>query len=699
MTISAETEISPTYPTAMEPSRILSLLILFVLVSATGRAQQTDDYEILQKEVRVSMPDGTELWGCLTMPEAAQDGQKFPALLVYDPYAGGCSLTYYYEGPQAKRGYVVGYFHVRGSGLSEGTFFDREYSQQELDDAVELIEWLATQPWSTGKVGMYGWSWSGFNALQVAMMKPEGLEAIIANVATENIYHEDVHYADGIFRFDEYNTFADLNLIYTPPPLDPTDEQLLRQRFDRPPLSLKYLKEQKDGPFWRKSIRLDENPDTLSVPTYMMGGWYDGYRSSIPRILEHAKVPAKALIGPWEHSLETHEPAADLPKMMLRWWDYWLKGKETGVMGDPDLIAYMRAPYLPAANTDTIPGRWQGVDNWPPDGLEESTWYLSPDRQLTPEAAPSDTLLHRYIPTAGSEAGIWWGNVLPDQRAADAHSMIFETGEFKNEKAILGRPTAKLYVSAPARHANWVVKLSDVAPDGSVTLITGAAINGTHRNSSVNPEWMEPGKKYELKIPLHFTSWIFKPGHRMRVSVSNAGWPMFWPSPYSMITSLYTGSANPSSIGIPMVTLDSPEESERIAGLVGSRNVKATPASEYELKPHDDPGGWVGPAEIIRRQGAAETQVVISQTDSTENYFNTVEVVYTLSDDDPAHAEVEGTSVIELYDGDRVTVWEGVTTIISDEKHFYYRHLRTLWQDGKQIRQKKWEETVKREFQ
>jgi len=170
------------------------------------------------------------------------------------------------------------------------------------------------------------------------------------------------------------------------------------------------------------------------------------------------------VIGPWAHSLETPKPEADLAGLMVRWWDYWLKDEHTGVMDDPDLITYMRTPYLPAAATDTIPGQWQKVEQWPPDNDRRTTYYLSPGHELQRTKSLSDTLKLRYIPTAGAEAGIWWGDVLADQRPAEARSLTFETSPFKKEQALLGRPQARLWVSATARHANWIVRLSDVAP-------------------------------------------------------------------------------------------------------------------------------------------------------------------------------------------------------------------------------------------
>lgn len=673
------------------------MIVLFTQSKTVGQSSNFE-YEIDQREVYVSMQDGTELWGCLTYPEAVENGEKFPALLVFDPYAGDCSLTYYYEGPQAEKGYVVGYFHVRGSGRSEGTFMDREYSEQELDDAIQLIDWLANQSWSTGNVGMYGWSWSGFNALQVAMKKPNALKAIIANVATEDLYHEDVHYADGIFRFGTYNMFADLNLIYTPPPLNPTDEILLNKRFNQPPLSLRYLREQKDGGFWRKSIRLDQNPDLLTVPTYLIGGYYDGYRSAVPRTLAHAEGPVKAVLGPWVHNLEEPEPTADLTKLMVRWWDHWLKEKDTGVMNDPDLMTYLRAPYLPSARVDTIPGRWQAIKNWPPENLYEESFYLTADQSMNSDVANSDSLQLRYLPTDGAEANIWWGDVISDQRDAESHSLFFETSPFEEEKAILGQPESNLWVSASATHANWIVRLSDVAPDGTITRITGAAKNGTHRDSSMNPELLEPGKIYELQFPLHFTSWIIKPGHKLRVSISNATWPMFWPTPYKMITSLFVGAEYASSIQIPFIEIAPDSESEKVATLIGSKNISKD--GDRQLSDHSGmSGSWAGPSKIIRDEAKAETTVIYSEADSTSNPRTYLEVVYKVNDYDPSNASVMGKSEIDLENGGNRYRWKGTTTIKSDSTNFYYRHVRTLLMNDEEIRRNVWDEIIRREYQ
>ena len=128
----------------------------------------------------------------------------------------------------------------------------------------------------------------------------------------------------------------------------------------------------------------------------------------------------------------------------------------------------------------------------------------------------------KYVPTVGVEAGFWWGELLSDPRPVDAFSLVYDSEPLENEVAILGRPHALLRASASAPLANWFARLSDVAPDGTVTQITGAGLNGAQRESMTNPRDLEPGRFYPLDIEMHLTSWVFPKGHRIRVAISNS---------------------------------------------------------------------------------------------------------------------------------------------------------------------------------
>ena len=141
----------------------------------------------------------------------------------------------------------------------------------------------------------------------------------------------------------------------------------------------------------------------------------------------------------------------------------------------------------------------------------------------------------------GVEAGFWWGELLSDVRPVDAFSLVYDSAPLHGELAILGRPLRIFKPPPTAPLANWFARLSDVAPDGTVTQITGAGINGAQRESMTEPRDLSPGKIYPLDIEMHLASWVFPKGHRIRVAISNALWPMILPTPYTMTTSLELG--------------------------------------------------------------------------------------------------------------------------------------------------------------
>jgi uncharacterized protein len=175
------------------------------------------------------------------MPDGGKAGEKFPAVLEYHPYRkddGTAERDYSLYSYFVRRGYICARVDIRGFGSSEGIPTDREYSEQEQLDGLEIIAWLAHQPWSNGNVGMMGISWSGFNSLQMAMRHAPELKAIIAVDATAELFHDDVHYVDGMAHIDEFELNMDLAPGMTGAPDYTLDEKVLGPRFDAPPWSL-----------------------------------------------------------------------------------------------------------------------------------------------------------------------------------------------------------------------------------------------------------------------------------------------------------------------------------------------------------------------------------------------------------------------------------------------------------------------------
>jgi putative CocE/NonD family hydrolase len=650
------------------------------------------------------MPDGVRLAVDLYVPTGGEASERFPVLLEYTPYRKTESrgrnwplFSYFVE-----RGYLVARVNIRGTGNSEGRLIPYEYSDQELDDGEAVIDWLAQSNWSNGNVGMFGISWGGFNAIQLAVRNPPALKAIIAVDATDDLYQEDVHYMDGIIHMDSWFMTQDLDNARPGAPDYVIDEDYFRNRFDTEPWTLTYTAEQRDGPFWDRASARDKHQQ-IRIPSLHIGGWYDGYRDSLPRMLEHVKAPVKALIGPWAHAWP-HEP---YPKPGIewrfegvRWFDQWLKNRDTGILDEPRFAVYVRDWHPPGPYLEQAPGYWRWEDGWPIERSRERRLY--PQDNHTLADSPSTATRHelRYIPSIGIEAGgpvLWWGDVAHDQRGTDAFSLVYDSDPLPENVEILGHPKALLRVAADAPQANWFVRISDVAPDGSVTLVTGAGFNGTHRDSARAPAAIVPGEEMALEIELHFTSWVFPKGHRMRLAIANAQWPMMWPTPYLMTTSLRLGGTDGSYLDLPVVPrgesrapgFRSPTESPRLAG--------------FESVDDGTTSGYGEISSVERNPQTGEVVAVASNSGETRYPWGSEtdreRIEHRTSDAHPENTSMTGTHQLEVSLPGRILRWEAELEFRSDRQNFHYFYVRKLFENGKLLREKSWTRSIPRDFQ
>jgi predicted acyl esterase len=653
-------------------------------------------YGVRMEQAWIPMKDGVRLAATLYMPDGAKAGEKFPALLEYLPYRkddGTAAGDYPKHSYFARRGYVSVRVDIRGFGASEGSPPEREYSEQEQVDGEQVIWWLAHQAWSNGNVGMFGISWGGFTALQMAMRHAPGLKAILATDATAELFHDDVHYVDGMAHIDEFELNMDMAEGWTGAPAYTLDEKVLGPRFETPPWSLLYLKHQRDGPFWHEPVRPLKD---ITIPSFLIGGLLDGYRDNVPDMLMHASGPVKAIVGPWNHTFPYDAvpgPQIEWRNEAVRWFDHWLKGRDTGVEHDPRLVIYMQHWHAPDPNLEKVPGEWRREDLWPPKDARASTLFLQSNHLLGESVAQPDTHQLKYVPSIGVEAGFWWGELLSDPRPVDAFSLVYDSAPLPENVAILGRPHALLRASATAPLADWFARLSDVAPDGTVTQITGAGINGAQRDSMSEPHDLEPGKVYPLDIELHLTSWVFPKGHRIRVAISNALWPMMLPTPYSMTTSLELGGADGSRIVLPVV----PEH--------GAAAPAFSPPEPSEERTDIKSEGFPWPGEwIVERDEARHKTTVRWKGQESAEYPWGKEIDYEnlTYDADDARPEIcsvrgEAESVFTLKG--RTLTWRGHLLVTTDQKNFYYMYTRELLRDGTMIKSKTWQETIARDHQ
>jgi putative CocE/NonD family hydrolase len=670
------------------------LLALALAAAISLRADSLYQYQMTRGEL--SLRDGTRLAVTWWKPTPKTADEKFPVLLEYLPYrkddsfyARDYPLYDYY----ARRGFILAKVDIRGTGGSTGPLPPREYSEIELDDGVEVIAQLAKLPAANGNVGMWGISWGGFNSIQVAMRKPPALKAIIALHATDDLYHDDVRYIDGGLHLDPYTLQIDHENGLPRTPEYQLDSAYFRDRFEAYPWVLTYLKQRVDGEFWRKN-GLRYRPDALTIPAYFIGGLLDGYRDMPLRALDYLKAPVKVEIGPWNHAWpDDGEPGPNYEwrDRAVRWWNQWLRGQDTGLLAEPPLLIFQRGGHLPDRNQRVTPGAWR-FEDWPIAGSVRQSWYLEPDGQLLPRAGGiAGDLQLRYRPGGGTAAGDWWGEPTGDMARDDAGSLTFTSPPLEQPLAIAGLPRILLAARAGAPLANWTARLEDVAPDGQVSLVTGGVINGTQYRSRITPERLEPGRNYPLDFELHFTTWTFRPGHRIRVAVSNAQFPMIWPTPFPMVTALQAGTRG-TRIELPVIPLTSAYPVPRLP--------PSQPRASRPDVVHHEVGG--GKDQVIYQPVTGTTTVEWSAPSAWSigriRFDYTEDEVYRTSDRDPSHSSFYGRATHRIRPPGRDLLLETIIDIQSDSTRFRVTVRRTISSAGKVLRRKQWDEAIPRDF-
>jgi uncharacterized protein len=513
------------------------------------------------ENIFIPLADGTKLAARLWLPVDATKS-PVPALLEYLPYrkTDGTherdALTHPWL---AGHGYAAIRVDMRGNGDSEGLMED-EYTSQELGDAVEVIAWLARQKWCSGKVGMFGISWGGFNALQVAALQPPELKAIVTLCSTDDRYEDDIHYKGGTL-LNENLGWAATMLSYSSRPPDPRHvgakwKKIWLQRLSHQPFLLAtWLKHPHRDAYWKHGS-ICENYNKVTVPVLAVGGWNDAYSNAIPRMMKNLRCPRKAIIGPWAHKyphFAVPGPRIGFLQEMLRWWDTHLKDKSTGIMQEPDYRVYVMNAYKPDALPDHIDGRWIGENYWGLGNVSTKTWFLTAQGMAAEKAAEKPFAI-KSAQTTGFDGGeycvIWLGPEFPgDQARDDAQSITFESPALSADLDIVGQPAITLDFSVDKPVAHVAVRLNAVWPTGEVSRLTYQLQNLCMRDSRELPMPLEPGKRYRIKIKLDDVAWRMPKGHKLRLSISTNYFPMMWPAPEAATLTVYAGT---SEIHIPV---------------------------------------------------------------------------------------------------------------------------------------------------
>lgn len=654
----------------------------------------------------IPMSDGTRLAARIWLPVDAEEN-PVPAILEYLPYRknDGTVLRDSIRHPYfAGHGYASVRVDMRGSGDSDGIMYD-EYLPQEQEDAVEVLRWLGQQPWCTGAVGIIGKSWGGFNGLQIAACQPPELKAVISVYSTDDRYADDVHYMGGCVLGSDMLAWASAMLVYNARPPDPRyvgdrwREMWLERMEKTPPYIEAWLQHQRRDAFWKQGS-VCEDYANIECAVYAVGGWADAYTNAVLRLLEGLPGPRKGLIGPWAHEypeVATPGPAIGFLQECLRWWDYWLKGIDNGIMDEPMLRTWIQESVPPRTHYAFRSGRWVADPAWPSPHVQTQTLWLNENR-LETAPAPQKALRHRGTQVTGVDAGVWCpygrpGEMPPDQRAEDGRSLSFTSDPLEEPVDILGFPEVTLSVAVDRPYALLAVRLCDVAPNAESTLVSWGLLNLTHRESHEHPAPLELGQRYTVTVQLNAAGYSLPAGHRWRVAVSPTYWPHAWPSPEPVTLTVFSGES--SWLGLP-VRPSRPED----AALAPFQPPEHAPtlASEvlrtagFERRVHRDL--VEGRLRLVIETDAGRRRLVSDRLEFGGHGTDT----YNIVEGDPLSASVRCDRTATLGRGEWQVRVETSSLMSADATHFHLTNTLDAYEGDTRVFTKTWDKKIPRDL-
>ena len=529
----------------------------------------------VDENVMIPMRDGVRLQADVYRPSGPG---RFPTLVSRTPYGrqglGALVMADYWT----SHGYAVVTQDTRARFGSEGDYYEPHIF--EALDGYDTIEWAAAQPWSTGSVGTHGQSYLAAVQYMVAAESPPSLKAQMPVSGSTDFKQSWIYHSGGAFEHGWMAAYATSKARDTArrlgldPDLPELESELASADGFRPlldhsarelpmtawadrlseiaPYFADYLANPDDGPHWW-NINLRRRFHEVNQPMYHVGSWYDifqegaleGFSGITARGGENARPNQKLLMGPWGHigytvpttggcgDLDFGSVAAiELKEDQLRWFDYWLKDEDTGIMDDPPVRIFVMGDNV-----------WREENEWPLARTVYTPWYLHSGggantlngdgalSQDSPGNERPDTFVYDPndpVPTLGGNNLITPPGVFDQTPAEERGDVLCYTSEpLSEEIEVTGPITVTLWAATSGVDTDFTAKLCDVRPDGYVQNINDGIIRARYRNSLLDQEMLTPNQSYEFTIDLWATSHVFKPGHRIRVDISSSNFPHF----------------------------------------------------------------------------------------------------------------------------------------------------------------------------
>jgi predicted acyl esterase len=642
------------------------------------------DYGLRVDDMALEMADGVAL--AITLYRPVID-EPVPVVLEALPYRKDDMLERdHYARFATQYGFAACRVDLRGMGSSGGLAID-EYPLTELDDLNTVIEWLAAQPWSNGSVGMFGWSYSGFNSLQIAATRPAALKAIVPIYSSDDRYNDDVHNIGGAMRLLDLVDYPSFMVAMTAMPPVPSLwsgdwRSEWRHRIEsNEPWLFTWRTEQRRQPYWQQgSIR----PDYAKVtcPTMIVAGWADGYRNNTFRTaeaLDDAGTPWKLLIGPWSH-MGTEKslpgPWVDLTAEMARWFGRWLRGDDNGVDAEPQLQVFHRRSTRPEPDLAELRGVWRAHRGRPLADVETREFDLGTG-VVTP-AVIGDVGTAAWNSCA---AALPWGQPT-DQRYDNAGSL---TWDFPGDDLhVYGHPVLRLRVRANRPVAFVSAKLCDVFADGTSTLITRGFLNLTHRRGyDADPLAMVPGEWVDVDVELEATAWSLDDAHLLRLAITGSDWPNATAPPEPVILEIDRGA---SRLSVPVL---------------GNLDDLAEPVLAHvvpETLQSSDGITWTVERDVLARKTTCRIEhggdwVSAKGYPCREHYTGLVEL-----DTRTFEQRVEAFARFEVEYPDGRTATQSTLTVRTDATHLHVDVHVEAFEDGQPFSEKHWQKTILRDL-